>query len=470
MGKRNHLLAVIALSALVVTAAPARGGPDAAELLRAEQLQSTLAAVAEDVRPCVVAVRAFRRFDSPPAAREGAALPGNGAGAPLAPMIPSVGSGIIIGSDGLILTSEHVVHGVEPDAVECILSSSERYTVAGMTTDPRSDLAVLSIDAHDLRAAKWGDLDELRQGHFVIVLGNPLGTAFDGGGQPAMSFGIVSALGQDLTQKLGSERYYGDLIQTDARINPGNSGGPLVNLRGEVVGITTAVSTRSGGSDGVGYAIPMNTMTRWVVQQLTRGEEVEYGYIGVRLEERRSRQPGGQSNTEVLVVAVEPGTPAETAGMLRGDVLREFNSQKVESERQFVGLVAMAGVGSETPVSVLRDGKEIELKVVPRVRPNGERGVNIEPALDWRDITFSVISREMKSRFGLPESASGTIITSVTGGTAADKAGFRTGQVIRRVNGEPARGLRHIRKLLQAARGQVTVTIDGQPPREITMP
>lgn len=464
------LLNGLAMFAAVAAAGgPLVAQPTEADLLRVEQLQDTLAAVAEQVRPSVVAIRAFRRFDAPANIRGATTLPDGKTSSPLGPLIPSVGSGVVIDANGLILTNEHVVHGVEPDAIECVLSSGDRYTATGMTTDPRSDLAVLSIEARDLQPARWGNVDALRQGHFVVVMGNPLGTASDGHGRPAMSFGIISALGQDLTQKLDPDRYYGDLIQTDATINPGNSGGPLVNLRGEVVGITTAVASRSGGSDGVGYAVPMNRVTRWVVQQLARGEEVEYGYIGVRLEERKRRQAGGGAVVEVLIASVEPNMPAQAAGLRAGDVLLRFNSEKVGSEAELARLVAVAGTGAPIPVALLRDGREIELKVVPCRRPDVERGVNVEPAFDWRGITFCVATGEVGARPGLPASVSGIVVTAVTAGSPAQQAGARPGQVLRRVNGEPVRGLRYARQLLQAARGAVTLTMEGQPPVEITV-
>jgi serine protease Do len=461
------LLATVTVAAVCL---PARSQPSAADLLRAEELQRTLAAVADQVRPSVVAIRAFRRFETLPGNGHPTTAPA-GSSSPLqGPLIPSIGTGVIIAREGLILTNEHVVHGVEPDAVECILSNGDRYTVQGMTTDPRSDLAVLSVDARDLQPVRWGDVSTLRQGHFVIVLGNPLGTALDADGRPSMSFGIVSALGQDLTQKLNPDRYYGNLIQTDARINPGNSGGPLVNLRGEVIGITTAISSRSGGSDGVGYAIPMSNVTRWVVDQLARGQDVDYGYIGVHLEERTPRPTPGANAAGATISSIEPGSPADLAGVKVGDVVVRFNSQTVASPADLMGMTAMAGTQGSVPVSLLRQGRALELKISPIRRPGITTGVNVEPAFDWRSLTFSPITPYARARFAIPDSASGVLITSVIAGSQADKAGVRPGDVVQQLNGSALRGFRHFRQTIEGLHGPARITLNGKPPREVSLP
>jgi len=266
---------LLAAGAGVILAGPVRAQPDPGDLAQIELLQETLAAVADEVRPSLVAIRAERRVNRIEQPSGQAASPGGETHRrPREQVIPAVGSGVIIGANGLILSNEHVVHHAEPEAIECILASGERYTVRGITTDPRSDLAVLRIDAKDLRPARLGDAGTVRQGHFAIVMGNPFGSASDGAGRPAMSFGVISGIGRNLTRKLDRDRYYGNLLQTDARINPGNSGGPLFNIKGEVIGIITAISSRSGGSEGVGYAIPIDERTKAIIAQLARGEKV----------------------------------------------------------------------------------------------------------------------------------------------------------------------------------------------------
>ena len=258
-----------------------------------ETLQNTLAAIAEEVSPSVVAIRATRTVnvedgrgdpfpdsDAPSETAPDGSRPARGE--PL--KYPAVGTGIVIREDGVILTNEHVVLNSEPAEIVVTLADGETYRAREVMSDPRRDLAIIRIDAKGLKPARLGDLSTVRQGHFAIVMGNPLGSASDGKGKPAMSFGIVSALDRQITQQLDpmARKNYGNLIQTDAKVNPGNSGGPLLNIKGEVIGVTTAIATRSGASQGVGYAIPISARTKEVIAELIRGEEVEYGFLGVR--------------------------------------------------------------------------------------------------------------------------------------------------------------------------------------------
>ncbi len=465
-----RLWIAVLLTTSFLTVASLRAQPSPDDLLRVEQLQNTLAAVAEDVRPSVVAIRALRRFTAPQANPSVTTLPSGRTHSMRGMLIPSIGSGIIIDRHGLILTNSHVVHDVEPDGIECILSTGDRYTVQGMTTDPRSDLAVLSIDAENLKPAVWGDSDSLRQGHFVVVMGNPLGTAFEGDGRAAMSFGIISALGQDLTQKLDPGRYYGNLIQTDARINPGNSGGPLVNLKGEVVGIATAVSSRTGGSDGVGYAISLSKETQWIIRQLVDGQEVKYGYLGVHLQDRNRPRIGGRASARIIISSVEPESPAHRAGLQEGDAILRFDRKPVSNADEFVRLVALAGSGKSVPLSIVRDGQPLDLDVVPGLRPSPDRGVNIEPDFTWQGTTFSVPNSDIRARFVLPESTAGPVISAVVAGTPADKAGLRPGDVVAELNGQPVGGFRRFRRSIQSLAGTVRITIEGKPRRELVIP
>ncbi|MGQ9651793.1 MAG: trypsin-like peptidase domain-containing protein [Phycisphaerae bacterium] len=465
-----HFSIVVVLTVGLPPGASIRTGLSAEDLLRVEELQKTLAAVAEEARPSVVAIRALRRFAAPHAEASVTTLPSSRGRPVHGVLVPSIGSGVIIDRQGLILTNEHVVHDVEPDRIECILSTGDRYIVQGMTTDPRSDLAVLSIDADNLKPMVWGDVDSLRQGHFVIVMGNPLGTALDGDGRAAMSFGIISALGQDLTQKLDPDRYYGNLIQTDARINPGNSGGPLINLKGEVVGITTAISSRTGGSDGVGYAISLGKDTRRIVDQLVEGQEVRYGYIGVHLQDRNRPRIGGRASARVVISSVEPESPAQRAGLKEGDAIVGFDNKPVENADELVRLVAMSGVGKAVPLSIVRDGRPLDLNVVPGPRPAPGGGVNIEPDFTWRGITFSVANSGTRGRFALPESVTGPVVSVVVAGSPADKAGLRPGDVIAALNGEPVGGFRRFRRSIQGLGGTVKLTLEGKPSRELVIP
>lgn len=287
--------------------------------------------------------------------------------------MPTIGTGMIVDANGLILTNEHVVHGAKPDQITCVLANGDRYMAQSVQFDLRSDLAIVRIDARNLPVLKLGDARTVRQGHFAIVLGNPFGLAWDSQGKPAMSFGIISALGRPLTRQLdpGGERYYGNLIQTDARINPGNSGGPLLNIRGEVIGVTTAISTRSGSSEGVGYAIPMTEGVRAIVERLKSGQEVEYGFLGVRLDwptPEARKVSGGPSSGGALITEVESGTPAEQSKLSPGDLVVQFDGAEVEDADQLIRLVGAAQVGVPVDVTYYRGGAKRTVQVVPARR------------------------------------------------------------------------------------------------------
>jgi len=341
------------------------------EWAQVEQLQNTLASVAEEVSPSVVAISSRHRIEPFSVANtEPAPYPSERHRSLRDQWMPAVGTGIIIRSDGLILTNEHVIHRADPENITCTLAGGEVYAVRSITSDPRSDLAVLRIDARDLEVVKLGDAGTVQQGHFAIVMGNPFGSATGARGKPAMSFGIISALGRPLTRQLDphGDRYYGNLIQTDARINPGNSGGPLLNIKGEVIGIATAISTRSGGSDGVGFAIAMDRRIKGIIAQLARGEEVEYGFLGVQLnfpspEDRRLA--GTPDSRGALVSGVHPDTPAHAAGLQPGDIIAEFDGQPVTDYDHLIRLVGAARVGTEVPLVLYRRRERMTVKIMP---------------------------------------------------------------------------------------------------------
>ncbi len=474
MGACARFSDLLAAAAVLITAPLAGAQPDPGDLARIEVLQNTLAAVAEEVRPSVVAIRADRHL-------EPADCPGADPVPPddevhrrlLERTFPAVGSGVITHADGLILTNEHVIHDAEPDAIECVLTGGERYTVQGITTDPRSDLAVLRIDARGLKPVRLGDVSTVRQGHFAIVMGNPFGSASDGQGKPAMSFGVISALGQDLTRKLDPHRYYGNLLQTDARINPGNSGGPLLNIRGEVIGLITAISSRSGGSEGVGYAIAIDKRTRQIIAQLARGETVEYGYLGVGLKDAtlEDRKRAGRADQGGAVIdTVQSGMPATDAHLQPGDVVVAFDGESVQSADQLARLVGAARIDITVNMMIWRGGKRLTVAVAPTRRQDAIKGVNIEMPLSWRGMTLENPTSKVRARFELPEATAGVVVTHVEAGGAAEQAGLRPGQVIRQIGGEPVKGVRRLREIAPDLTGPLTIIVDADPPAEMTLP
>jgi S1-C subfamily serine protease len=416
------------------------------------RLQSAFADLAEAMRPSVVAIRAVRRLPPPEdSPRTAGARRRRWRGRP----IPSVGSGVVIRADGWILTNEHVVEGAERTAV--ILYDGTEHAVVEAHTDPRSDLAVIRVEATDLVPAALGDLERVRQGHWAFAMGNPFGLGADGG--MAMAQGIVSAIGRKLEIDPTEARYYGNLIQTTAAINPGNSGGPLVNIYGEVIGITTAISTRTGGNEGIGFAVPMERRTKDIIDRLLRGEPVEYGYIGVVVQnppEPWCRLVDGTPLYGALIVGVEASSPADQARLERGDRITHFDGEAVEDSDHLVRLVGAAPIGHEVPVRYERGDRSATalLTIARRHLPDGTPPAH----LAWRGITFSRPTREIRRQFDLPGDAEELVVTKVEAGSAGERAGVQPGRRLKSIGGHEAGSIERLSELVPGLTGTVRLT------------
>jgi S1-C subfamily serine protease len=280
------------------------------------------------------------------------------------------GSGFVFAPDGFVLTNSHVVHGAA--AIRCTLPDGATYPAELVGDDPETDLAVVRIDAPSLVAAPLGDSSGLKPGQLVIAIGNPLGF------QATVTAGVVSALGRSMRSQSG--RLIDGIIQTDAALNPGNSGGPLVSSRGEVIGVNTAVIA---GAQGICFAIPVNT-ARFVIPRLIRDGRVRRSYIGVvgqtvRLSRRRVQvnQLAGESG--VLVTGVEPGSPADRAGLQPRDIIIALAGSVVTGIDDLQRLLTEERIGERTEVVVLRDGLRRTLPVTPAESPRGEYTQRLEP-------------------------------------------------------------------------------------------
>ncbi|MBP7935909.1 MAG: trypsin-like peptidase domain-containing protein [Phycisphaerae bacterium] len=468
--------AVLAVLGLVLPAIQAQAQPAAADPVQVEALEQTLVAVAETLRPSVVAIRANRPMDgsetqeAPEPPPNGGVRPGSSRrGRPEERRYPSVGSGVIISPDGQILTNEHVVAGAQPDDITCILSSGESYRVQEVYADPRSDLAVMTIGAKGLKPAVLGNLETVRQGQFAIVMGNPFGSALESRGRPAMSFGVISALGRGLNQQLDplmTQRYYGNLIQTDARINPGNSGGPLLNLKGEVIGINTAISSRSGGSEGMGYAIPMSARTKEIIAALARGEEVEYGFLGVGLRSIRDEEPQGSDGpTGAVVDSIERQAPAAAADLKVGDIIVTVDGHAVRDADEAIALIGGARVGVPMQLIFRRGSRRLTAQVVP-----ARRKVASPAAFSWRGMRLAYPDWEVCRSYKLPADVRGAVITEVEPGGPAARAGLHVGQVIDRIGEARIQGVRYLPTITAKLSGPVKIALVGDPPTEVTLP
>ncbi len=293
--------------------------------------------------------------------------------------------------------------------------------------DPETDLALIKIDAQNLPYARLGDSSKLEQGEWVLALGSPFGL------EQTMTAGIVSATGRDLRQGA-----YDNYIQTDASINPGNSGGPLVNMSGEVVGINTMIFSRSGGSEGIGFAVP-SSLAKKVYEQLLKTGKVSRGYLGVSLQALTpavAQSVGHEGVEGALVGDLTAGGPASKTGLRSGDVIVEFNGQPVKSPKQLIELVGDTPIGKAVQVKYARDGRVQSASITLGERPGRTVAESREPDQQGGGklgVSIATGTSEMARQMNL-KIASGAVIEEVQPGSPAAEAGLRPGDVIHRIN------------------------------------
>ncbi len=322
-----------------------------------------------------------------------------------------------------------------------ILTDNTELPAEVVGTDPKTDLAVLRVKSpKPLPAVAWGDSAKSRVGDWVIAVGNPFGL----GG--SVTAGIISARARDIN--VGP---YENFLQTDAAINPGNSGGPLVNLRGEVVGINTAIATRSGSSAGVGFAIPSN-LARSVMDDLIRDGKVERGWLGVFIQDLTPGLAASfryDGRTGVLIGDVTEGGPAEKAGLRAGDIIVRFNGDTVRSSVDLRNTVAETAPGTKVKVNVFRQGKRLEIDVQLGLMESDVSSDGREPsAPDGLGLTVRSLDAELAGRLGFEETQRGALITQVEPGSIAAREGLMPGQVIVNLNGRPVTDVESFRKAM----------------------
>ncbi len=350
-----------------------------------------------------------------------------------------LGSGVIIDKQGYILTNEHVV--ADADKITVTLSDGREFSGEVKGKDMRSDLAVIKIDAKNLPAAALGDSNTVKTGQWAIALGNPFGLVGYGsssqvlGPEPTLTVGVVSALHRRLPHVSRADRDYSDLIQTDAAINPGNSGGPLVNSRGEVIGINVAILTSSRGSEGVGFAIPINK-AKAILDVLIEGRKVLYGWLGVQIQDITqdvAEYYGLSDRSGVLIYQVLPNGPAEKAGMKDGDIIKAFDGTPAKNAGELVALVGRTKVGRKVHVEVLREGKTSTMAIEV-----GERPSEIElvggAAEAWRGVKVADLTPQLAEQFGINPETGGVVVTEVVPDSPAGDARLQPGDVINEIN------------------------------------
>ncbi|HZR20933.1 MAG TPA: DegQ family serine endoprotease [Verrucomicrobiae bacterium] len=350
------------------------------------------------------------------------------------PRQQGIGSGVIATKDGYILTNNHVVDGA--DEVKVALQDGREFTAKVIGRDPKTDVAVIKIDGKDLPAIPMADSDKVEVGDVVLAVGNPFGI-----GQ-TVTTGIVSATGRG--GALGLD--YEDFIQTDAAINPGNSGGALIDAEGRLIGINTAILSRSGGNQGIGFAIPVN-IARNVMSSLVKDGHVTRGYLGVMIQDVNpalEKEFNLKDNKGALVGDVTPKSPAEKAGLKSGDVIVEFNGKKVTDSRHLKLEVATTQPGESVPVKILRDGESKTLEVKVKELPGTEhlaKNDNEHPddTGTLNGVAVADLDNNARQQFDVPNTVKGAVVTEVDPNSPSAEAGLRPGDVIEEINRKPVK-------------------------------
>ena len=389
------------------------------------ELQSQVKAAASKVIPAVVSIASTVMVRDQAFSDD--ALPFGLFKEPLTRRQYGQGSGVIVSPDGYIVTNNHVV--ADAVDVEVILADRRQYKGKVVATDPKTDVAVVKIQATNLPTAVWGDSSNLAVGDFVLAIGNPLGLS------RTATFGIVSAVGRADVGVADFE----DFIQTDAPINPGNSGGALVNINGEVVGINTAIASPTGGSVGVGFAIPSN-MARAAMQSLIKTGRVVRGFLGA------STQDVSPSLGKIfhlpdvkgaIVTDVHTKASAERAGLKRGDVVVRFDGRDVMDSGQLRNLVAQAPIGSKHRLDLIRDGKayqaELTVQEAPRERAKKSQTTSASTTHPLSGVVFDDVTPPLARQMDLSVN-SGVVVTDIEEGSLAESSGLQPGDVVLELN------------------------------------
>ncbi|WP_051309176.1 DegQ family serine endoprotease [Desulfogranum japonicum] len=357
------------------------------------------------------------------------------------------GSGFIIASDGYILTNNHVVS--DTDKITVRLDDEREFPAKVIGTDPQSDVALIKIDAKDLPVLPLGDSEKLQVGEWVIAIGSPFELS------QSVTVGVVSAKGRN---RVGIADYE-NFIQTDAAINPGNSGGPLLNIRGEVVGINTAIFSRSGGYMGIGFAIPIN-MAKSIKEQLISSGKVVRGWLGVMIQDMNEdlAKSFDLDNTKgVLVSEVTDGSPAQKAGLKQGDVIVSLNGAPLHNVADLRNKVAMTAPETDVTFGLIRDGKNKDITVTIGEQPSDMAKISSSPAKEDAYKTFGLslqdLTPEVAKEFGYEE-GQGVLIADVDPDSAAARVGLQSGQLIEEVNKKRVHSMDELKAALDASRNK----------------
>lgn len=353
------------------------------------------------------------------------------------PLSESLGSGFIIDGNGYIITNNHVVDKAE--SISVTLSDNTKTEARVIGKDPKTDLTLIKIETkRPLNAVKFGDSDKIRVGDWVLAIGNPFGLG------SSVTAGIVSAKSRDI-----ESGPYDSFIQTDASINQGNSGGPMFNLQGEVIGISSAIFSTTGASQGVGFAIPAN-LAGWVISQLKEHGEVKRGWIGIKIQPNTPEiadSLGISANQGVVVSGVTEQGPAQKAGLQAGDIVLSFNRQPIDNTKNLSRLIAETKIGTPAPIEIWRSGQKqtltVPIELMPEETPLSAAKETASDAAETPDngeslniIGFTVkeISPELAERYKLAPLTSGVVVTDILPNSDASRKGIKIGDIIVKID------------------------------------
>ena len=376
-----------------------------------------------------------------------------------------LGSGFIINKEGYIITNEHVIQGA--DKISVTLPDGREFEARLTGSDVYSDLAVIKIEPKgDLPFVKFGNSDNVQIGHWAIAIGNPFAFAVKNP-EPTVTIGVISALHRSLPMTDKRAREYSDLIQTDAAINPGNSGGPLVNIYGEVIGINVAIFTMSGGSEGIGFAIPINAAKK-IINDLMQGKRVLYGWLGVIIQDMDvglASYFGLGDRNGVLISRIVATSPAEKAGLKPGDVIISIDGEKIKNTEDLIRTVLKKNIGEQVVLGLIRGAKFYSVNVEIEEQPEDRASVaqkKAEPPVSqkviksWRGLDISDITLEIAQRFKL-NTENGVIVVNVQPGSPAENSGIRQGDVIYEINRMPVKSMIDYLTVVSKVSGDVLI-------------
>lgn len=338
----------------------------------------------------------------------------------------ALGSGVIISSDGYIITNNHVIDGADKILVT-LPDSTKEYSATLVGADPDSDLAVIRIDKQDLPYIKFANSSNVMVGDVVFAIGNPFGVG------ETVTKGIISALNKN---GMGINNYE-NFIQTDTSINPGNSGGALIDTRGALVGINTAIISRSGGNLGIGFAIPSD-MVKHVVSQLIKDGKIERGYLGVGLQDITNDLRESYANNDgAVVINLDKDSPAKRAGVMVWDLITEINGKKVKNSADLKNFVGTLKPNQDVTLKVLRDKKELTLTLKLAERTKGKKDSPVSTKGsdegELKGLRVESITPQMRQRYNIASEVQGVIVTSVAEDSPAQEAGFNQGDIIAQI-------------------------------------